>query len=114
MCADQARKKFREDNPKADDMTDYTSHYDPAANVCYLMVHSVGISKGAPVVSKSVYDAFEGRVYAHYLWINSEHKFAAEVKPMECYIKPISRPKQQCGSYDEFEELVEKNFGIGE
>ena len=113
MCGEQARKKFREDNPKPNDFTGYTSHFDAAANVCYIMVHSVVTEKGVPSVSDVVYDAFEGRVYASYVWINSQGKKYWEVAPMECRVKPRGQAEITCKSSKQFDDLVEKNFGVG-
>ena len=115
MCDEKAKKKFSEDNPHPNPMTSYTSHYDAIANVCYVMVHHVSVlSSGKPVFSDVVYDAFEGRVYARYVWLNVENKKNSEVTPTECWVKPLGKTeKQPCSSSDEFEELVDKYFGIG-
>src|SRR5581483_7390055 len=72
MCDEQAKKKFHEDNPHPNETTGYTSHYDPQVNVCYILVHYVEASKNGVSVSDDVYDAFEGREYAAYIWINNE------------------------------------------
>lgn len=113
MCDEQAKKKFHEDNPRPNELTNYTSHYDAKANVCYVMVHYVATENGKASILNSVYDAFEGRVYASYTWINIEGKKFWEVAPMECWIKPLGGEKQTCKDSDEFEEMVDKNFGIG-
>ena len=74
MCADQARKAFVESDAskKSKNMVsaaEYTSHYDPKANVCYIMVHTMYSFDGGKTVSVGivVYDAFEGRVYGNHL-----------------------------------------------
>jgi hypothetical protein len=113
MCAEQARKTFHENNPKPNATTGYTSHYDATANVCYIMVHYLDMSHGYPSVSDTVYDAFEGREYASYIWINPEKKKAWEVAPMECSVKPRGQDEVPCTSPEEFEKLVDKYFGIG-
>ena len=113
MCDEQAKKKFHEDNPKPNGTTDYTSHYDARANVCYMMVHYVSTEGGKASVLDNVYDAFEGRTYASYTWINSEGKKYWEVAPMECWVKPLGQQKQTCKDSAEFEAMVDKNFGIG-
>ncbi len=112
MCDEQARKKYHEDNPKPDPLSNYTSHYEAGANVCYVMVHTYHTYNGSPTVSTSVYDAFEGRMYASYMWINAEKKKYWEVEPMECYVKPRGQEKIYCKSSDEFDQLVDKHFGI--
>lgn len=113
MCAEQARKKFHEDNPKPNDYTVYTSHFDPAANVCYVMVSIIATEKGGISVSDVVYDAFEGRVYGNYVWINPQGKKGSEVAPMLCSVKPRGQEEITCKSSQQFDDLVEKKFGVG-
>ena len=111
MCDEQARKKFNEDygTRKGYDY-EYTSHFDARANVCYMLVH--GTADACCTVSYLVYDAFEGRVYASYVWINPEHKKGWEVDPTDCSVKPRGQASIVCKSSDEFEDLVDKYFGI--
>jgi hypothetical protein len=118
VCADEARKAFKEYYvpDKNGGLTyEYTSHYDPAANICYIMVHGTGVYKdtGTPASSDVVFDAIEGRTYASYSWINTEKKKFWEVAPMECNVKPRGGEPITCKSSDEFEQLVDKYFGIG-
>jgi hypothetical protein len=118
MCADQAQRSFNESafsEPKKTDTEsyEYTSHYDAAANVCYIMVHGAPTGRGALSSSDVVYDAFEGRVYANYIWINTENKKYWEVPPTECSVKPRGGDEIICRSSDEFETLIDKHFGIG-
>jgi hypothetical protein len=112
MCDDQAKKKFHVDFPHPNQMTNYTSHYDAKMNVCYVMVHHVDTATAGPSVSDTVYDAFEGRLYASYIWVNPNGKKYWEVAPSECWVKPIGVQKQTCKDSEEFDEMVEKNFGI--
>ncbi len=119
MCDEQAGKKFREnqstDNiPKSKTIiTSYTSHYDPAVNVCYIRVTSTSADK-FPIITDVVYDAFGGRIYANYLWINSQNKKAWEVSPATCEIHIPGRPDETCKSSEEFDELTEKYFGVAQ
>jgi hypothetical protein len=108
MCDVQANKKFNESEASSKSSnSEYTSHYDARANVCYIMVHQ-GAHGGMVGFSYLVYDAFEGRVYGSYVWVNSENK-----TPVACWVKPLGQKKIQCKTDDEFEELVDKYFGIG-
>jgi hypothetical protein len=115
MCDEQAEKQFKiyGTPAKGDTANEYVSHYDARANVCYMMIHRGGISYGNPTVSNVVSDAFEGRVYANYIWINSGKKKYWEVAPMECDVKPRGQPEIKCKSSDEFDALIDKYFGIG-
>jgi hypothetical protein len=113
MCSDQARKKFQEDYPNPSVSTSYTSHYDAKVNVCYIRVHEVGVANGAPSVSDTIYDAFEGREHGSYFWLNDKGKKYWEVAPFECYVKPLGEERISCSTAKEFEELAEKHFGLG-
>jgi hypothetical protein len=118
MCADQAQRSFNESDfskPKKTDTENYqyTSHYDAAANVCYIMVSGTYNGNGKPAASDVVYDAFEGRMYANYVWINTQNKKYWEVPPMICSVKPRGGDEIICHSSDEFETLIDKYFGIG-
>lgn len=118
MCADQAQRSFNESDFSKPSKTDtrsyeYTSHYDAAANVCYIMVHGAPNGKGVLGSSDVVYDAFEGRVYASYIWSNPQKKKYWDVPPLECSVKPRGGDEIICHSSDEFETLIDKHFGIG-
>ena len=57
--------------------SEYTSHYDAKANICYIMVHEAFISddgNGDKTFSYTylVYDAFEGRAYASYMCLGGQ------------------------------------------
>jgi hypothetical protein len=111
MCDEQAGKKFHENRPdKGSYESDYTSHYDPTVNVCYIRIHSIGAKP--PSVSDVVYDAFGGRIFANYMWINSENKKYWEVSPMMCEIHIPGKPDETCKSDTQFDELTEKYFGV--
>jgi hypothetical protein len=112
MCGEKAEKEFHKYNPKASPLDDYTSHYDAQANVCYMMVHTVLTNQGVSV-SNIVTDAFEGRGYASYIWINPQGKKYWEVAPNDCTVKPRGQAIITCKSSEEFEGLVDKYFGIG-
>jgi hypothetical protein len=117
MCSEQATKAYREyltpdsiPRPKGE-IGSYTSHYDPAVNVCYIRVDTTSADK-VPMNSAVVYDAFGGRVYATYTWINTENKKFWEVSPTDCEIHIPGKPDETCKSSDDFNELTEKYFGV--
>jgi hypothetical protein len=109
MCDEQAAKKFRESGHGALDT--YTSHYDPTVNVCYIRVNSTSTKK-FPIVADVVYDAFGGRIYANYMWINSQNKKFWEVPPSTCEIHIPGKPDEICKTATEFDELTAKYFGV--
>jgi len=120
MCDEQAAKRFNEDkssdefreerrrNPPV--TADYTSHYDSEVNVCYVRLHSVYANP--PIVSAVVYDAFGGRIFATYSWINSQGKKFWEVSPTECKIDIPGKSQETCTSSETFDKLTEKYFGV--
>ena len=119
MCDEQAEKRFQEDK-NSDDFGDkkkknpplesYTSHYDPTVNVCYVRINS--ISANPPMTSDAVYDAFGGREFAAYIWVNAQKKKFFEVPPTECDIDIPGKPQEKCDSIDEFNRETEKYFGV--
>jgi hypothetical protein len=109
MCDEQATKKFNAN--KHGPLDSYTSHYDPTVNVCYIRVDSLSAEK-FPMDTTVVYDAFGGRVYANYVWINSQNKKAWEVSPSACEIHIPGKPDEICKTDTEFDELTEKYFGV--
>ncbi|HZY72456.1 MAG TPA: hypothetical protein VFE22_05045 [Edaphobacter sp.] len=117
MCDKQATKKFHENDsidniPKSrTSISSYTSHYDPTVNVCYIHVSSTSAEK-FPVVADVVYDAFSGRIYANYTWINFQNKKYWEVSPSLCEIHIPGKPIEKCNSAEQFNELTEKYFGV--
>lgn len=119
-CADQAKKFFNEtdysDNSKHPVKNEFTSHYDATSKVCYVRIDYNHLDSGTKVLSVGsyVFDAFEGRNFASYIWFSDPKKKYWEVKPMECWVKPIKGSKTECKSTEEFEELVDRFFGLGE
>jgi hypothetical protein len=111
MCDEQATKKFRENGYEPSDSS--TSHYDPAANVCYIQVNAISGDK-FPVITSVVYDPFGGRVHAPYAWVNAHNKQAWEVAPTTCQIQIPGKPVEYRKSSDEFDQLVDKYFGVTE
>ncbi len=119
VCAEQAKKAFedlqRDDGPALGyktASTDYTSHLDPQRNICYVRVMTVTTAHGNPSDSVVVYDAFERRVFADYVWSNPTGKKYWEVKPLKCEVYPPGHDAITCGSDAEFDSLVAKWFGV--
>jgi|SRR5579862_1677852 len=119
-CDAQANKVYHQsrelDGHHTEDSTGmnyYTSHFDPSLNSCYVWIRWAKMDKDGFAFANTVEDAFEGRVYASFMWMNLNGKKAWEVKPIECWVKPRKQEKISCESEDDFDKLVEKNFGIG-
>ena len=118
MCDEQAAKRFHEDvnsddfgnKKKNPPISNYTSHYDPAVNVCYVRIRSV---YGKPaMVSDIVYDGFGGRVYANYAWGEAPGEKLGDDSPSECEINIPGKPAEKCTTATHFDELTEKYFGV--
>ena len=103
MCAEQAKKAFHEDihplKPKFVEW-DYTSHYDPKENQCYVLTRYIDSDE----IWFDVFDAFELREYASF----SQHKGIVS----DCEIRAKRHPIQFCKTQEEFHDEVEKRFGV--
>src|ERR1700731_975039 len=116
-CAAQAKKFYNETdfpNTKHATKNEFISHYDAVNQICYIRIDVSTIENGKVAVSSYVFDAFEGRSLASYIWFPEKDKKYWEVKPMECNVKPVNGKKIVCKSTEEFEDLVDKYFGLGE
>jgi hypothetical protein len=118
-CGAQASKVYHDgrarDGYHGEDstgMNGYTSHFDPATNICYVWVRYGKIDGKTVTFADTVSDAFEGRLYASYLWLNPG-KRAWEVQPTNCWVKPRKQEQITCKTQEEFDSLVDKYFGIG-
>lgn len=53
-------------------------------------------------------DAFEGKVYANYIWRSDKRKKYWEVTPFDCKVMLLSGEERLCHSSDEFDALVKQ------
>jgi len=109
----QSRELEGHHGEDASGMNGYTSHFDPATNICYVWVRWAKIDKQGGSFADTIEDAFEGRVYASYMWMNLEGKKFWEVTPTACSVKPRKQEEITCKTEEEFDRLVDKYFGIG-
>jgi hypothetical protein len=111
MCADQAKKFYNEPDFKSKEFTEYTSHYDPKMNVCYVMIR-IDLKKDdaeQQTVAYMIYDAFEGTGRGHL----QMKLIGPDNKPYVCSVKPVgSHEDIYCKTEDQFWELVKKHFGL--
>jgi hypothetical protein len=116
-CAAQAKKFYNEsDFPSTKHATknEFTSHYDAVNLICYVRINVTTVENGTATVGSYIFDAFENRTFASYTWLSVKGKKYWEVKPMECNVKPINGKKIVCESTQEFEDMVDKYFALGE
>ena len=78
VCAAQAKKFYNEETTfaatKSATKNEFTSHYDAGSKVCYVRINVTTIEKGEVAVSSYVFDAFEGRNFASYIWFPEKGK----------------------------------------
>ena len=120
-CEEQAYVRFHREFESHFDTTKYVSHFDPKANVCYVMMVGSGHPSGSGNQEKSyvvihIKDAFEGTQYGEY-WA----EIGQGLGIADCWVKPHDRPDTRitCDSKaDEFAAatqfygLARKYFGL--
>ena len=89
---------------------DFRDHYNAALSKCFIEIGSTDYKTdpGTIFTSKIVGDAYEGKIYAEYMWHSDKVKKYWEVPPVECHALSLSGEKQTCHSDDEFSALVKK------
>ena len=85
---------------------DYESHYNTKINRCLILVTRMYSFGGKTSTSKNLYDAFERREYAEYLWTSRADKKYWEVPPLSCQLAPSHGETKYCKSEDEFNAFV--------
>jgi hypothetical protein len=105
-CARQAREEFKSEGFESEKGAEFSSHFNRRMGKCFVLIQNSTITRNIPATSKTLLDAYEGRVYAEYVWSNSQGKKYWEVAPMICDVVAPSGEKQVCHSDDEFEESI--------
>ena len=84
----------------------FTNHNNLTLNKCFMEMHLA--SPEPLVVSRRVVDAFEGKIYAEYLWTNPQGKQYWEVEPTLCSVTGVSGEETACTSSEEFDQLIKQ------
>jgi TolA-binding protein len=105
-CARQSREAFKRDGWEKEKGALFSNHYNEKLNRCFMQVDNTDTKPEFPVVSKVVSDAFEGKVYATYMWRADKVKKFWEVPPFMCTVTLPSGEDKDCHSSDEFDALV--------
>jgi hypothetical protein len=120
-CAAQSKVFFDQwlrDTPdyrKPDIGKTFTSHYDPAANSCYVEIIVAGIRIGNEfATSKFVSDAYEGSSLAEYYWMSRTGRKYWEVKPTMCSVKSHDGKTNYCDSDEIYQQMVRDTYGVNE
>src|SRR5262249_57234516 len=67
MCKAQAEKEFRKNwNEKG---ASYQNHYNTKLKKCLMLIETLGQVGDQPSISKTLLDAYEGRVYATFYFV---------------------------------------------
>lgn len=103
-CAEQAEKNFANAGFDPGGIQDYTNHYNAKMNKCFVLMSSTRAEP--PRQFKTLTDAFEGKSYGDYFWINKDGKQYYEVKPFVCKVVLPNGEDRVCGSQQEFETLI--------
>jgi len=104
MCKAQAEKEFRKNwNEKG---ASYQNHYNTKLKKCLMLIETLGQVGDQPSISKTLLDAYEGRVYATFYFVADKVKKYWEVPPKECTLVPSFSNKRYCTTEEEFEEFV--------
>jgi len=107
-CAKQALEAFKQDGNEGQPFTSFTNHYNERLGKCFIDIESMQVDKSThnPTNVKTVYDAFEGKVYAQYIWVGEQGKKYWEVAPMICKVTGTDGKEQLCHASDEFDHLI--------
>jgi len=91
-------------------MTNFDNHYSAKVNKCFVRLTSMAsqVKPRVPTINRLVFDAFEGKVYASYMWMNDGGKKFWEVPPFDCTVTSLSGEKRLCKSAEEFDELIKQ------
>jgi hypothetical protein len=112
-CANQAREEFKregwEELKSKGGLNDFSDHFNPKVNKCFVLIESTDPKNdGTVFVSKTLSDAFEGKLYGEYNWKSDKVKKYWQVPPFMCKVTLPSGEEKICHSDDEFDALVKQ------
>jgi subtilisin family serine protease len=105
-CAKQAAEVFKQEGYGTEPLADFTNHYSGKMGRCFVVISNTKVTGNVSSADKSLSDAFEGKVYGSYTWINSQGKKYWEVAPSVCTVTLPSGEEKKCQSSEEWDELV--------
>jgi hypothetical protein len=116
MCAAQAKKTFQEyaaedkvESAKFGMQTlsiDYQSHYNTKIKKCLILTEKTYPSGKQTGTAVNLWDAFERRSYATWLWVSHESKKYWEQPPISCELVRNYQDKKYCKTREEFDAFV--------
>ncbi len=94
---------------------DYTNHFDPSVNACFIQIKSSLIPIGGQFgESRFISNVNESSGLADYFWISQVNKKYWEVAPMQCYVVGRDGQKHYCSSEEEYNNLARSTYGINQ
>jgi hypothetical protein len=107
-CAQQARVEFKAWEKEL--TANFTNHYNVKVNKCFVEITNMGSDRKphVPTVNRIVSDAFEGKVYGEYMWMNLKGKKYWEVEPFLCRVTSLSGEETVCTSSEQFDSLIKQ------
>lgn len=105
-CARQAAAEFKREGFTSNVGDDFTSHFSAQTGHCYVVMSSTTVKNNIPTTSKTLSDAFEGKIFGSYFWINLQGKKFWEVQPSECKVTMPNGEEKRCTSSDAWDELT--------
>lgn len=109
-CARQAREEFKLYGWDKRETAALSNHYNATVNKCFMEIAAADTKsvRGEMVESKTVSDAFEGKVVGSYIWGTQKNKKYWEVPPLQCKVTLTSGEEKICHSEKEFDEMVKQ------
>jgi hypothetical protein len=105
-CVKQAAEVFKQEGYGTGDTADFTNHYSGRMGRCFVVISESRVDGNVASLDKNLSDAFEGKVYGSYEWVNREHKKYWEVAPSGCKVTLPSGEEKTCQSEEEWDQLV--------
>lgn len=107
-CAKRAESEFHKMSfQKSPEAPTFISHYNVKLNRCLIETFEYDVPWGVEFSNdKFVTDAYEGKLFASYVWRTRTGKKYWEVPPTTCDVTLPSGEETFCKSEEEFDNLV--------
>jgi len=86
---------------------DFSNHYNQRLNKCFVLIRDSYMDADARLNISTLYDAFEGKRYAHFSSVKETQKGKKDPE-VTCTVTLLSGEKKPCHSHDEFEAVVKQ------
>lgn len=69
-CARQSAEEFKQEGLSTSGMAEFTNHYSSKMGRCFVVTKGTGTTGNLISTHKVLVDAYEGKVYGSYEWMN--------------------------------------------